>query len=118
MERLDYILQRIEEKKGDYQRYDLSPAETAAFNTFFDLAQELDSIKDFHELCVAIPKGFFGLDAWFYLINPRDGSFMLVSQRHAGCSRARRASAGDGKCFLLHRPRQHGPAHTGKTTPP
>jgi signal transduction histidine kinase len=79
MERLDYILQRVEEKKGDYQRYDLSPAETTAFNTFFDLAQELDGIKDFYELCVAIPKGFFGLDAWFYLINPRDGRFMLVT---------------------------------------
>ncbi|MCC6345956.1 MAG: sensor histidine kinase, partial [Nitrospirales bacterium] len=50
-----YIMERIESKKHDYRQYDFTPAENNAIMTFFDLAQEFDSIDDFYSLCVGIP---------------------------------------------------------------
>jgi signal transduction histidine kinase len=47
--------------------------------TFFDLAQELDGIEDFSLLCVAIPKGFFDLEARLYLIDPKLNKLSLFS---------------------------------------
>jgi signal transduction histidine kinase len=76
---LDHIFERIEAKKADYQRYDFTQLENDSFKTFFDLAQELETIQEFYLLCVAIPKGFFGLDAWLYNINPRDSQFTLIT---------------------------------------
>ncbi len=79
MSTLDRIIERIESKKADYQRYDFSRVENDAFKTFFDLAQELETIQEFYILCVAIPKGFFGLDTFFYNINPRDNQFTMIT---------------------------------------
>jgi signal transduction histidine kinase len=75
----DHIFQRIEEKKENYALYRFTQNEDRALKTFFDLAQELDSMKDLHRLCVAIPKKFFSLDARLFLINPRNDRFMLVT---------------------------------------
>lgn len=77
--RMDYILERIETKKLDYRTYDFSSTENDAFKTYFDLAQELDSIHDFYLLCVVIPRSFFNFDASLYLIGPRTSGFMLVT---------------------------------------
>lgn len=75
----DYIFQRIEAKKADYAHYRFTQTEDLALKTFFDLAQELDSMKDLYRLCVAIPRKFFSIDSRLFLINPRDGRFMLVT---------------------------------------
>ena len=56
-----YILERIEDKKNDYQSYRFTERENDALKTFFDLAQEFGSINDFCSLCVAVPKSFFDL---------------------------------------------------------
>ena len=61
------IVNRIEDKKSDYQRYEFSQVEHVAIMTFFDLAQEYDNLDDFYTLCVAILKSFFNLDACLYL---------------------------------------------------
>jgi signal transduction histidine kinase len=79
MERLRYIYERIEAKKADYREYNFSQIENDAFKTFFDLAQEFDDIGYFYDLCVAIPKGFFGLDACLYLLDLSKGGLVLVA---------------------------------------
>ncbi|MDA8090393.1 MAG: ATP-binding protein [Nitrospiraceae bacterium] len=76
---LNHIFERIESKKADYDAYNFTHTESTAFKTFFDLAQEFDNLEDFYTLCVAIPKGFFGLDARLYVIDPNTGEFLMVS---------------------------------------
>ena len=80
----EYILERIENKKNDYQSYAFSQKENSAIMTFFDLAQEFDDIIDFHNLCVAIPKGFFNLDARLYLTDAKTGTLLLAATTNQG----------------------------------
>ncbi len=77
---LNYIVERIESKKLDFDKYNFTRAETNALITFFDLAQEFDSIEDFYKLCVFIPKVFFNLDSRVYLIVPKLNKLALVAQ--------------------------------------
>jgi len=79
MDRHKYISEKIEIKKGDYQRYGFTQVEDAAMKTFFDLAQELESIEDFCRMCVLIPKIFFNLNARLYLIDPRLNALVLCA---------------------------------------
>jgi len=78
------ILERIENKKNDYQQYDFTQIENIAFMTFFDLAQEFDDVEDFHNLCIAIPKSFFNLDARLYLIDTRANTLLLTATTNQG----------------------------------
>lgn len=73
------MLERIDSKKRDYALYNFRQTENNALTTFFDLAQEVDSLLDFCDLCVAIPKGFFDLEAKLYLIDPKSNDLSLVS---------------------------------------
>ena len=75
-----YISERIEEKKTDYQKYDFSDKENDVLKTFFDLAQELDDIEDFYNLCVVIPKEFFNKDAYLYIVDPKINSLTLIAK--------------------------------------
>lgn len=79
MDRLKYILERIENKKADYFRYNFTQTENDALKTFFDLAQEFASIKDFYNLCVAIPKAFFDLNARLYVVHPELNTMALTA---------------------------------------
>lgn len=79
MATLKDILERIEDKKADYSAYNFTQTEDNALTAFFDLAQEFEGMEDLYCLCVAIPKGFFGLEARLYVINPRTGELMLNS---------------------------------------
>jgi len=79
MDKLKYILERIETKKDDYFRYNFTQTENNALKTFFDFAQEFSGIKDFYTLCVAIPKAFFGLNARLYLIDPTVNAMSLAA---------------------------------------
>src|SRR5208283_5269307 len=80
MARCSYILERIESKKNDFRDYDFSGTESNALAVFFDLAQEFDAIEDFYCLCTAIPKAFFGLEARFYVMEPRMNGLALVAK--------------------------------------
>ncbi|MCX5719778.1 MAG: ATP-binding protein [Nitrospirae bacterium] len=84
MYKLKDILHRIENKKDDYQHYNFTQIENNALTTFFDLAQEFDSIQDFYNLCVAIPKGFFNLEARLYLIDPKSNTMLLTATTDQG----------------------------------
>ncbi len=79
MSTLARILERIEKKKADYQHYNFSGRENDALKTFFDLAQEVDSLDDFYLLSVAIPKGFFDLEARLYIVSPKTNELSLVA---------------------------------------
>ncbi len=79
MDKQKYISERIEAKKGDYQRYGFTQTEDNAMKTFFDLAQELESIEDFCIMCVLIPRTFFDLNARLYLIDPRLNALVLCA---------------------------------------
>jgi signal transduction histidine kinase len=74
------ILERVKAKKRDYERYSFSQTEHNALLTFFDLAQEFDDIEDFYHLCIAIPKGFFGLESRLYLIEPKSNTLLLTAR--------------------------------------
>ena len=78
------ILKRIENKKNDYQRYNFTQIENIAFMTFFDLAQEFDDVEDFRNLCVAIPKSFFNLDARLYLMDTKANTMLLTATTNQG----------------------------------
>lgn len=80
MATLNYILERIESKHADYTQYNFTQTESNALMTFFDLSQEFDGIEDFYRLCVAIPKGFFNLDARLYIIDPRLNDLSLIAK--------------------------------------
>lgn len=75
-----HISERIEIKKNDLNLYNFSQKENNALTTFFDLAQEFSSIEDFYELCVAVPKSFFGLEACLYLVDPRRNEVSLIAK--------------------------------------
>ncbi len=76
---LDHIVERIEKKKADYQHYNFSDTENSALKTFFDLAQEFDSLDAFYLLSVAIPKSFYGLNARLYIISPKTNALSLAA---------------------------------------
>jgi signal transduction histidine kinase len=80
MTTLKHIYERIESKKLDYAAYRFSEAESNAFKSFFDLAQEFDEMEDFYNLCVAIPKSFFGLEARLYAIDIKLKDLVLVAK--------------------------------------
>lgn len=84
---MKHIIERIEVKKGDYQKYNFTQKENDALKTFFDLSQEFDDIKRFYDLCVAIPKCFFNKDACLYLVDPKSNSLSLIAKTEAdGCT--------------------------------
>jgi signal transduction histidine kinase len=79
MSTLTHILTRIERKKADYQHYNFSERENSALKTFFDLAQEFDSLEAFYQLSVAIPKSFYDLNARLYIMSPKTNTLSLAA---------------------------------------
>ncbi|WP_419786380.1 sensor histidine kinase [Pseudodesulfovibrio sp.] len=79
-ERLQYVIDRIEDKLDDYEGYDFSPRQVLALNVFFDLAQEFRGREMFYSACLMIPRVLFGLESRLYILETED-TFVL-----AGCS--------------------------------
>jgi len=80
MNDFEYILDRIREKQNAYQNYNFTQKENDALKTFFDLAQELDNIQDFYKLCVAIPKKYFNINSYLYIVDPKTNSLSLLAK--------------------------------------
>ena len=74
------VQQRIATKLHDYKTYDFSTKQTCAFNVFFDLAQEFESLEDLLTLAVLIIHSMFRIHAEIYVLN--DHSVLL----RYGCS--------------------------------
>lgn len=85
MSDMDYIYKRIEGKKFDYVGYDFTPTENSALKSFFDLAQEFDNIDNLYDLCVAIPKSFFNMEARLYIVDPKLNIMKLAATTHDHC---------------------------------
>jgi len=84
MENLAYIFSRVEEKKRDYAQYDFSNHQDNALKTFFDLAQEFESLEDLYLVCVAVPKTHFGVDTNLYLVDSKREALVLVCTSKKG----------------------------------
>jgi signal transduction histidine kinase len=75
---------RVREKKESYRRYNFERSQEEAFATFFDLAQEFNSIESLYQVCVAVPKEFLNLDSRLYIINPKRSQLELVCTSQGG----------------------------------
>ncbi len=78
------IEQRVRQKKESYRRYGFERSQEEAFATFFDLAQEFTSIDSLYQICVTVPKEFFGLDSRIYIIEPKHSVLELVCSSRRG----------------------------------
>ncbi len=74
---LEKIISRINEKRASFQEYQFDALENDALKTFFDLAQEYETLDNFYRLSVGVIKEFFGLDSRLYLVS-REGTLRLV----------------------------------------
>jgi signal transduction histidine kinase len=84
MEDLAYIFSRVEDKKRDYAQYDFSTQQDNALKTFFDLAQEFESLEDLYLVCVAVVKTHFGLDTNLYMVDSKREVLVLVCTSKKG----------------------------------
>lgn len=75
---LTKIFRRIHKKKEAYLHYRFSRAQNDILKTFFDLAQEYDSIKNFYRISVAILKCFMMTDARLHLWDQSANSLLMV----------------------------------------
>jgi len=82
MDTFSAILKRVEQKRKDYTSYSLRKLEMSALNTFFDLAQEYDSLENLYAVSVAVPRVFFALQCHLYMIDPRTQAITWVANSH------------------------------------
>jgi len=66
---LEKIMGRIKEKRRAFQDYQFDAQENDALKTFFDLAQEYETLENFYRLAVGVIKEFFDLDSRLYLVS-------------------------------------------------
>ncbi len=71
------IMARVKEKRQAFEDYHFNTLENDALKTFFDLAQEYETLENFYRVAVSVPKEFFGLQARLYLLSP-EGNLQLV----------------------------------------
>ncbi|MBN1841657.1 MAG: ATP-binding protein [Deltaproteobacteria bacterium] len=84
MDKFAAILKRVEEKKENYATYGFEKLELAAFNTFFDLAQEYDGLENLYIVSVTVPRVFLGLQSNLYTIDPKTEAIQWVANSHPG----------------------------------
>jgi signal transduction histidine kinase len=113
------ILKRVTQKKADYATYSFEKLEMAALNTFFDLAQEYDGLKNLYLIGVTVPHVFFGMQCTLYLIDPETQAITFEASSQRGFGRA--AEAVPGHIKITDRAYHHGTSYVvpihGKKTP-
>jgi len=62
------VAARVKEKQRIFQEYNFGPLKDDALKTFYDLAQEYETIENFYRVAVSVIKEFFDLDARLYLV--------------------------------------------------
>jgi signal transduction histidine kinase len=75
---------RVREKKENYRKYNFERSQEEAFATFFDLAQEFNTIDSLYQICVRVPKEFFDLDSRLYIIDRKSSQLELVCTSKQG----------------------------------
>jgi signal transduction histidine kinase len=76
--RLEEINKRIAQKKADYARYNFTKVQNDILKTFFDLAQEYNSLEDFYQISVAVLQEFMGVEARLYLENDETHALVFI----------------------------------------
>lgn len=62
------ITNRVKEKRRAFKEYSFGPLKDDALKTFFDLAQEYETLENFYRVSVSVLKEFFDLDSRLYLL--------------------------------------------------
>ena len=75
---LQYVYERVNKKADNYLAYHFSRQQNDILKTFFDLAQEFDSLQDFYRICVVVPSVYLGLQVRLYLSDPHNDKIELV----------------------------------------
>ncbi len=75
---LSPILFKINKKKEDYELYSFNSRHQRTLLTFFDLAQEYQTLENFYKISVFVPKLFLGFDCCLYIIDPDDGMLKTI----------------------------------------
>jgi signal transduction histidine kinase len=91
MDNFATILNRISEKRADYATYSFEKKEMAALNTFFDLAQEYDGLKNLYLISVAVPRVFFKMDCTLYMIDPKTEAITFGASSQSGFGQMEKA---------------------------
>ena len=65
---LTEVAARVKEKWRIFKEYNFGPLKDDALKTFYDLAQEYETMENFYRVSVSVIKEFFGLDSRLYLI--------------------------------------------------
>lgn len=81
---LERIRRRIREKSESYRRYGFSEEQHALLRTFFDLAQEYDTMEDFYRVCVVAPREFLGFESRLYVVDPTRQQLQLICDSRKG----------------------------------
>ncbi len=81
---LGYIRQRVRKKAADYQTYHFSRRQNDILKTFFDLAQEFDTLQDFYRICVAVPSLYLDLQVRLYLFDINIDKLQLICDSQKG----------------------------------
>jgi hypothetical protein len=93
--RVEEINKRIAQKKADYERYNFSKVQNDILKTFFDLAQEYNTLEDYYLISVAVLKEFMGVEARLYLVNEATHALEFVCDSTHGLQDAGGAAAPD-----------------------
>jgi signal transduction histidine kinase len=64
---LEVVRKRIVEKKCNYKEYNFGQVKDDAIKTFFDLAQEYETLENLFRVCVTVLKEFFNLESRLFL---------------------------------------------------
>ncbi len=81
---LEYLAQRVASKREDYGRYHFSDSQNDILQSYFDLAQEFDSLQDFYRICVTVPRIYLGVMVNLYLVDHTPGGLELVCSADRG----------------------------------
>src|SRR5512142_915884 len=81
---LQFICRRVRQKRDSYVSYQFTREQNDILKTFFDLAQEFDTLQDFYRICVAVPSIYLGLRASLYLLNSGTTGLELVCDSDRG----------------------------------
>ncbi len=81
------INNRVRQKRKDYISYDFTRIKNDILKSFFDLAQEFESLNDFYRICVTVPRDSLKVESRLYLLDKTEQNFELVCDTQKGIYR-------------------------------
>jgi signal transduction histidine kinase len=96
------IVQRVQEKKKNYEHYGFERSQEEALSTFFDLAQEYTTIDSLYQICTSVAKEFLELESRIYVIEPKSSQLELVCTSSEGLVPPGRR--GDHRAVVVEKP--------------